>query len=147
MKKTIIMGVVLAGLALMAPLASAGGMGYGRGYGLGPGYGRPALSNLTAEQSAKMQAIQAAHWQEIGPLQQDFFKKKIELRALWLGNPVDQTRIAALQKEMLSIRARIQEKATQARLERQAVLTPAQQTQMASFGPGRGWGKGYPGRW
>jgi zinc resistance-associated protein len=147
MKKTIIMGVVLAGLALMSPLASAGGMGYGRGYGMGPGYGMNALSDLTEEQSAKIQAIQDVYVKEAAPLQLELWNKRTELQDLCLVNPPDQARISALQKEMLSIRGQIQERATQAWLEIQAILTPAQQNQMAAYGPGRGWGKGRPGRW
>ena len=59
MKKTTIIGMSLVlAVALMATAAFAWGPGFGRGYGMGPGYGTPAIPNLTAEQSSKIQALQ-----------------------------------------------------------------------------------------
>jgi zinc resistance-associated protein len=145
-KKSIIgMGLVLA-VALMATVAFAGGMG--RGYGWGTGYGYPAIPNLTAEQSSKIQALQKAYLDEITPLQQDLLKKKTELRSLWLSPTPDQAKITALQKEILNLQAKITEKGTNLKLETRKILTPEQQAQMAAFGPGMGRGKmSRMGRW
>ncbi len=148
-KKSIIgLGLVLA-VALMATMAFAGGMGRGFGLGYGFGYGYPAIPNLTAEQSSKIQALQKAYLDEIAPLQQDLLKKKTELRSLWLSPTPDQTKITALQKDILNLQAKITEKATNLRLEIRKVLTPEQQAQMAAFGPGMGRGMkmGRIGRW
>ena len=149
MKKTtiIVLSLTLA-LALVATVALARGPGYGGGYGMGPGYGTPAIPNLTAEQSSKIQALQKAHLDEITPLQQDLLKKRTELRSLWLSPNPDQAKITALQKEILSLNSKLQEKGTNLSLEIRKVLTPEQQAQMTAFGPGMGRGKmGRMGRW
>jgi zinc resistance-associated protein len=143
-KKSIIgVGLVLA-VALMATVAFAGGMG--RGFGTGYGYGYPAIPNLTAEQSSKIQALQKAHLDEITPLQQDLLKKKTELRSLWLSPTPDQAKITALQKEILNLQAKITEKSTNLKLEIRKVLTPEQQAQLSVYGSGMGRGMGKMGR-
>ena len=145
MKKTTIIGLSLVMVvALMATAAFA--WGPGRGYGMGPGYGTPAIPNLTAEQSSKIQALQKAHLDETTPLQQDLLKKRTELRGLWLTQNPDQAKITALQKEILNLQAKLQEKGTNLMFEIRKVLTPEQQAQMTAFGPGMGWGKGHMGR-
>ena len=147
MKKTTILSASLVMvLALMATAALAWGPGYGRGYGMGPGYGYPAIPNLTPEQSSKIQALQKAHLDEIAPLQQDLLKKKTELRSLWLSTNPDQAAITAKQKEVLDFHSKLQEKATNLRLEIQKVLTPEQQAQMSLYGSGMGRGMGKMGR-
>jgi len=158
MKKTIIIGLSLTlALALMATFALAQGPGFGRGYGPGTGYGggysSPAIPNLTAEQSSKMQALQQAHLTKIGPLQQALLSKRLELRSLWLSPNPDQAAVMAKQKEILALQSQIQEEATNFRLEMRKVLTPEQQAQLGAFyGPGMGMGPGMGkmgrmGRW
>jgi zinc resistance-associated protein len=143
-KKSIIgVGLVLA-VALMATVAFAGGMG--RGFGAGYGYSYPAIPNLTAEQSSKIQALQKAHLDETTPLQQDLLKKKTELRSLWLSPTPDQAKITALQKEILNLQAKITEKGTNLKLEIRKVLTPEQQAQLSVYGSGMGRGMGKMGR-
>lgn len=151
MKKTAIFGLaVVLTLALLSSAALAG-PGYGRGFGGGYGYGTPAIPNLTAEQSAKIQALQKAHLDEVAPIQQQLLAKRMELRSLWLNPNPDQASIAAKQKEILSLQTKLQEKATNLRLEARKVLTPEQQAQVAAFGYGAGVGKmgkmGRMGRW
>ena len=152
MKKTAIGIVVAAALLVTASLALAWGPGYGRGYGMGPGYGYPAIPNLTAEQSSKIQALQKAYLDETAPLQQQLLAKRTELRSLWLNPKPDQASIAAKQREILSLQPKLQEKATNVRLEIRKVLTPEQQAQMGAFGYGPGIGPGMgkmgrKGRW
>ena len=143
-KKTIIgVGLVLA-VALMTTVAFA--WGPGRGMGWGPGYGYPAIPNLTAEQSSKIQALQKAYLDETAPLQQDLLKKKTELRSLWLSPKPDQAKITALQKEILNLESKIAEKGTNLRLEIRKILTPEQQAQLSIYGPGMGRGMGKMGR-
>ena len=151
MKKTTIitLSLVLA-LALMATAALA--WGPGRGYGMGPGYGTPAIPNLTAEQSSKIQALQKAHLDEIAPLREELFKKSTELRSLWLSQNPDQAAITAKQKEILNLQTQLQEKGTNLRLETRKLLTPEQQAQLGTFGYGMGFGPGMGkmgrmGRW
>ncbi len=145
MKKTTITALSLTlALALMATAALAWGLG--RGYGMGPGYGTPAIPNLTAEQSSQIQALQKAHLDEIAPLQQELLKKRTEMRSLWSTPNPDQATITAKQKEILNLQTQLQEKGTNLRLETRKVLTPEQQAQLATFGPGFGPGMGKMGR-
>ncbi len=151
MKKTTITALSLTlALALMTTAALA--WGPGRGYGWGPGYCTPAIPNLTAEQSSKIQALQKAHLDEIAPLQQDLFKKQTELRSLWLTPNPEQAAITAKQKELLDLRNKLQEKGTNFRLETRKLLTPEQQAQIGTYGYGMGFGRGMGkmgrmGRW
>jgi len=148
MKKNILIGMVaVLALGLVASTAMARGPGYGRGQGYGPQNGCPAVSNLTAEQTSRIQAIQQENFQEITPLREQLFAKRTELRNLWVTQNPDQAKIAALQKEMLDIRAQLQEKSNNARLEVRQVLTPEQQAQIGTYGPGMGRMGGRMGRW
>ena len=149
MKKTTIIALTLAlAITMGTPAAMAGGPGYGWGRGYGPGYayGTAAIPNMTPEQYTKIQALQKTHLDQMAPLQQELLRKRSELRSLWLTQTPDQAKITALQKEILNLQSQLQEKGTNFNLEVRKVLTPEQQAQMASFGPGMGWGKGKMGR-
>ena len=98
-------------LGLIATAALAWGPGRGYGWGPGSGYGYPAIANVTAEQSAKIQAVQKAYLDKIAPLQQDLLKTRTELRSLWLSQNPDSKAITAKEKEILSIQTKLQEKA------------------------------------
>jgi hypothetical protein len=85
MKKTIIIGLSsVLGLALVATLALAWGPGFGPrlvplGFG-GSGFGVPPIPNLTADQSAQIQALRDGFLKEIEPLQEDLYAKGHGLR-------------------------------------------------------------------
>lgn len=146
MKKSILIGMVaVLALALVASATMAWGPGYGRGAGYGSRYGNPPISDLTTEQATKIQAIREAQFKDIAPLQQQLFAKKMELRGLWLSQNPDQAKINVLQKDILNISAKLQEKATNARFEMRKVLTPEQQAQLTAYGPGMGYGMGRKG--
>lgn len=148
MKKNILIGMVaVIALALVTSTVMAWGPGWGRGQGYGQQYGCPLVSGLTPEQTSRIQAIQQANFQEISPLREQLFAKRTELRNLWVTQNPDQAKIAALQKEMLDIRAQLQEKSNNARLEVRQVLTPEQQAQIGTYGPGMGRMGGRLGRW
>jgi Spy/CpxP family protein refolding chaperone len=130
----------------MGPGGGGYGMGQGGGgYGMGPGMGYSSIPNLTPEQTSKIQALQKAHLDEIAPIQQELIKKSAELRSLWLNPTPDSAAVSAKQKEILDLRAKLQESGTNYALEFRKVLTPEQQAQVAAFGPGmgRGMGGGY----
>lgn len=151
MKTKILIGMaVVLAVALVASAALAS-PGYGRGAGYGTGYGVPPVSNLTPEQATKMQSIREAQFKDISPLQQQLLAKKTELRAAWLLQNPDQAKINTLQKDILNLNAKIQERATNARLEARKVLTPEQQAQLTAYGAGMGYGMsrmgGRMGRW
>lgn len=150
MKRTTVFTLSLTlALALMTTVVLAWGPGFGRGVAMGPGYGYPSIPTLTAEQSFKIQALQRAPLDEIAPLQQDFLKKKTEIRNLWLSPTPDQAKITTFQKEILNLQAKITEKATSLGLEIQEVLTPEQGALLSVYGPGMGRGMkmGRMGRW
>jgi Spy/CpxP family protein refolding chaperone len=154
MKKTTIVGLgLILVLALVATVALAWGPGFGPGFGRGPGrgFGGPAfgsspIPNLTAEQSAQIQALRDGFLKEIGPLQEELYAKGQEFRNLWQSPNPDQAAISAKQKEMIDLQTQFQEKATNLGLEIRKVLTPEQLAQLpafnqgAEFGPGAGFG-------
>lgn len=148
MKKDVIIGIMaVVLLALATSSALALGPGYGHGAWYGPGYYGYPVSNLTPEQTTKIAAIQQAHLKEVTPLRQQLLAKKAELRTAWLTQNPDQARINTLQKDVLDLQGKLQEKTTNARFETKKVLTPEQQAQLTLYGPGMGYRKGMMGRW
>jgi Spy/CpxP family protein refolding chaperone len=148
MKKIFIIGLcVVLGLALVATIALAWGPGFGPRFGLafgpgfrGPVYGFPPIPNLTADQSAKIQALRDDFLKEIEPLQKELYTKGMELRNLWSNPKADQTAIAAKQKQISNLQSQLQDKATNLGLAIRKVLTPEQLAQLPAFGPGGGFG-------
>jgi Spy/CpxP family protein refolding chaperone len=151
MKTKILIGMALVLAVALVASAAPAGPGYGRGAGYGTGYGVPPVSNLTTEQATKIQSIREAQFKDISPLQQQLLAKRMELRAAWQSQNPDQAKINTLQKDILNLNAKVQEKATNARLEARKVLTPEQQAQLTAYGAGMGYGMsrktGRMGRW
>jgi zinc resistance-associated protein len=147
MKKNIFISMVAVLALVFVTSAVYAGPGWGRGQGYGQQYSCPLVSSLTPEQTSRIQTIQQANFQEISPLREQLFAKRTELRNLWVTQNPDQAKITALQKEMLDIRAQLQEKSNNARLEVRQVLTPEQQAQIGAYGPGMGRKGGRMGRW
>jgi Spy/CpxP family protein refolding chaperone len=143
MKKTMIIGLsAVLGLALVATVALAWGPGFGPGFGRGfggPAYGVPPIPNLTADQTAQIQALRDAFLKEIEPLQKDLYTKRTELRSFWSSTNPDQAAITAKQKEMFNLQSELQEKGTNLGLEIRKVLTPEQLAQMPAFSQGAGF--------
>ncbi len=106
MKKTLVIGVAIAFVFIIA----AGAMAFGPGYhkGTGPCYG--AGSNLTPEQSQKFAALQ----KEILPLRQKMFQLRTDLLTLRAQPTPDWKAIAEKQKEMVDIKVEVQKKGTEA---------------------------------
>jgi Spy/CpxP family protein refolding chaperone len=149
MKKTMAALGVVGMMALTAATAFAwgpgGGRGMGMGYGPGQGYGQgPAVTvpNLSAEQTAKLQKIQSDRFAEGAKVRTEMVTKRMELQALFREPTLDQTKIAAKQKELTALQAQMQEKALATRIAVAEVLTPEQRAQMPAFGPGMGSGFG-----
>ena len=145
-RKNFIIGIaLLLTVALFASAAMAWGPGCA-GCGRGMRYALlsnvPTIPNLTPEQASKIQTIREAYLKEITPLQQQLLAKRLELHSLWLSPNPDQAKINALQKDILNLTAKLQEKSTNARLEVIKVLTPEQQAQLTMYGPFIGYGRG-----
>jgi len=146
MKKTFVVGLGLAfGLALAATVAIAWGPGFGPGFGRGfrgPAFGSPPIPDLTAEQSAQIQALRDGFLKEIEPLQKELSTKGTELRSLWSSSNPDAAVVTAKQKEILNLQAQLQEKGTNLGLEIRKVLTPEQLAELPAFSQGAGFGPG-----
>ena len=146
MKKTTIVGLGLVlVLALVATVALAWGPGFGPGFGRGfggPAYGVPPISDLTAEQSAQIQALRDGFLKEIEPLRKALYAKGQELRNLWQSSNPDQAAISAKQKEMIDLQTQLRGKATNLGLKIRKVFTPEQLDQLPAFNQGVGFGPG-----
>jgi zinc resistance-associated protein len=146
MKKTTIVGLgLILVLALVATVALAWGPGFGPGFGRGfggPAFGSPPISNLTAEQSAQIQALRDGFLKEVEPLQKELYAKGQEFRNLWQSPNPDQAAIAAKQKEMIDLQTQLRGKTTNLGLEIRKVLTPEQLAQLPAFSQGGGFGPG-----
>ncbi|OGP64012.1 MAG: hypothetical protein A2170_09505 [Deltaproteobacteria bacterium RBG_13_53_10] len=144
MKKTIIIGLSLVlGLALVATVALAWGPGFGPGFGRGfggPAYGSPPIPNLTADQSAQIQALRDGFLKENESLQKELLAKGQELRKVWSTPNANPAAIKAKQDEISDIRSQLQDKATNLGLEIRKVLTPEQLAQLPAFSQGAGFG-------
>jgi Spy/CpxP family protein refolding chaperone len=141
MKKiSLIIALIL--LVASANIAIAGHRGKGGGMGLQPGMNHPALSNLnlTTEQEEKLRALGETHQKELAPLRMELFKKRTELKLLWMQTNLDANKIKAKQKEIHELRGKLQEKHTDFRLDFYNVLTPEQRIQFILKKYGRGHG-------
>ena len=148
MKKTTIVGLgLILALALVATVALAWGPGFGPGFGRGPGrgfggpaFGSPPIPNLTAEQSAQIQALRDSYLKEVEPFQKELYTMGTELRSLWASPNPDQAAIAVKQKEIFNLQSQLQERAGNVGLEIRKVLTPDQLAQLPAFNQGTGFG-------
>jgi Spy/CpxP family protein refolding chaperone len=119
MKKAVVIGLVVAlgiglgGLALANYGGHGGGGGMmGPGYGAGPGACRndDQASQLTPEQTKQLEELRLKHWEATKGLKADLFAKHQELRGLSLRSNPDQKAIDKLEKEIFSVRQKLQEK-------------------------------------
>jgi Spy/CpxP family protein refolding chaperone len=144
MKKTTFVGIGLVLVAVfVATVALARGPGFGPGFGRGfggPAFGSPPIPNLTAEQSAQIQALRDAFLKEIEPLQNDLWTKRTELRTLWTDPKTDPAAITAKQKEIWDLQSKLQEKRADLALSIRNLLTPEQLAQLPASGRGAGFG-------
>ena len=156
MKHTVVAFGLFAVLVVTASAAFAWGPGFGRGMGMGfgPGYGYgygpgATVANLSPDQMAMIQKIQSDRNAEMLKVRLEMFAKRAELQALFREPTLDQTKIAAKQKEVVALQSHMQEKALAARTAVVEILTPEQRAQLPAFGSGAGpgFGPGFgPGR-
>jgi len=120
MKKTFIILAIALVIAFASSGAWAGPWG-GKFYGRGP-----MVTSMTPEQQKQVLAIQVAHQEKIAPIQEQLFKKKIELRTLWTAQNPDQAKINAVQKEVFDLIDKLKQESTKMRAEILKVLAPAE---------------------
>jgi Spy/CpxP family protein refolding chaperone len=119
MKKIFIVLAVVLAVAVTSAPSWAGPWG-GRFYGMGP-----IATNLTPEQSSQVLALRQTHYEKIAPIQEQLFKKKMELRGLWLSQNPDQALIDALRQEVFALVDQLQAENSVLRTEMLKVLAPA----------------------
>jgi Spy/CpxP family protein refolding chaperone len=116
-------------------------------YAMGPGEGGPGegfrahrhnLLNLTAEQKTKLQTLRDNFRKETVFLRNDIKVKRLELRTLWTVPKPEKDKIVAKQKEINDLKAQLQMKAIDFRLEARSILTPEQAAQVGMWGPEMG---------
>jgi len=151
----VFLAVLIATALASTTLVYGWGGGWGRGHARGacaggPGDGGDIQSipelGLTAEQTAKIKDLRETHLKDIKPLQDKMFSKRGELRLLWLQTNPDREKIAAVQKEIGSLRDQMQDKSTSQRLAMLNILTPEQRTKVQAFAAEKGFGPGKGGR-
>jgi Spy/CpxP family protein refolding chaperone len=146
MKRIILMIAVLVSV-------SANAWAFRNGCGMGPGIGMVTpfhwASNLelTESQKAEIQTRQQAFAEEMSPLRDKLFSRRMELRELWSQTTPDQARISSKQQEIRDLQSQIQELATQYQLDCRELLTPEQKEKLGTsvayqggMRGGRGWG-------
>ncbi len=142
--KTIFAVVGVAALLFFPVLAMAQGWGEGmhQWMGYGPSWmgSWPSRLHLTNEQVKKLEAIHEGFLKETISIRNDIELKDVELRTLWLQANPDEGKILAKEKELNTLRAQFQEKATKSLLEGRKVLTPEQQADVTAFFMGGGLG-------
>jgi Spy/CpxP family protein refolding chaperone len=148
MKKVVIGLAVAVAIGLIAlPFAVAGPGGKGGnvgGTGYGPGYGNcrggAQASQLTPEQTQKIDQLRQKHWEETKGLRADLFAKHQELRGLYIQANPDAKAIEKLQKEAFTLQQKLEEKNFAFRQEMNKIA-PGQ-----CGGFGKGYGQGGQGR-
>lgn len=141
-------------IGVLTTAAFAVGPEWGRGHGRGQCGGGgcsggditavPGL-NLTAEQTAKINALREANLRDVKPIQDKMFSKRGDLRLLWLQKNPDREKITQTRKEIRALRDQMEDKRDNYRLDVLKVLTPEQQEKLNAYRPGRGFGPGMKG--
>lgn len=153
MKKMHVGMLVVLFVALAATVFAFGpgqgpaGYGGGGGPGLmhgGPGYGPAANLNLSKEQTDKMWQLKEKQRNETSAMRYELFQKRNELRSLYTNPAADDAAILAKQKEVNTLRTKLQDKMAQFKLDGRKILTPEQLKQLNESGRGFGFGgKGF----
>ena len=111
-------------------------MGYGKGYDCSSLTANAKLK-LTAEQVARLRALDEKYAQEIEPIREQLYNKGHELKAEWLQTTPDRGRIEALQGDVAKLRERMRAPLAAHRAEVLKVLTLEQRAHVPDDGPGR----------
>ena len=144
MKKAIVILSALVlltqGTAMAAPAGrdriERGMMGYGKNYDCSSIIANPHLK-LTAEQAARLRALDDKYRPEIEPIRGQLSDKGRELKAEWLQTEPDRGRIELLKGDVAKLQARLRAALAAQRADALKVLTPEQRTQVPDDGPGR----------
>ncbi|MGA7878731.1 MAG: Spy/CpxP family protein refolding chaperone [Desulfoferrobacter sp.] len=128
MKKALLLGTLV--LAVACPAWAFGGL-----HGMGGHWMNSGLAlqlDLTADQKAQLESMQEAFAAETGPLRDELFGKKAELRQLWNEASPDEAKILTRQQEIQELRNNLQERGTHFELQCRQVLTPEQREKLST---------------
>ena len=128
-----------------------GDYGVHRGGEMGPGpMGHGPKLDLSTEQLAAMKQIREKYRVDTEALRNDFIQKNVELKTVYADPKASDAAILAKQKEVDTLKQKMQDKMVQLRLEQRKIFTPEQLTKLGeaaqAFGNGKGRGKGFGGR-
>jgi len=111
-------------------------MGYGKGYDCSSLTANAKL-NVTAEQAARLRALDDKYGKELEPIRKQLYNKGRELKAEWLQTEPDRSRIELLKGDVAKLQERMRVALAAQWAEALKVLTPEQQAQVPGDGPGR----------
>jgi Spy/CpxP family protein refolding chaperone len=110
-------------------------MGYGNAYDCSSLTANAKLK-LTAEQVARLRALDDEYGQELEPIRKQLYNKGRQLKWEWLQTEPNRGRIEALRGEVAKLQERMRATLAAHHAEVLKVLTPEQQTQVPDDGPG-----------
>jgi len=117
-----------------------GMIGYGNGYDCSSLTANGKL-RLTAEQAARLRALDEKYAPEIKPIRDKLYGKGQELKAEWLQTNPDRGRIGILQGEAVKLRERLRAALAARRTEVLKILTLEQRVHVPDDRYGRGFYK------
>ncbi|MBW1997615.1 MAG: Spy/CpxP family protein refolding chaperone [Deltaproteobacteria bacterium] len=135
MKKILVLSIFLL-LALLVNGAIAGPGGEGMARGERSTWFKDL--NLTEEQRGKIQSLRQSLRDDILHLRNEMIKKRTELSLLWMEDNLDAAKIKAKQREIRELRAKMEDRLTDFRLEFRKILTPEQREKVLSLKSRRG---------
>jgi zinc resistance-associated protein len=138
---TLLAIVAMVGLGSNA-MAYRGWMNHGGGFGDCGGY----AADLTEEQRAKLEEVRKAFFEETRELRDQLHAKADALRAALEADPMDEAAAKALQTELSDIKAQLDQKRLEHRIEMQKLFPDFEGGPRHKGGRGHGWRGGY-GRW
>lgn len=143
---------VIIAISLVAAVGLAtnvfAGKGYGKGYGNPegrgnasncPGYGY--AGSLSEEEAAKLDTERKAFFESTSDLRRSIRQKDLELQSELAKDPIERAKAQALQKDLSALRAQLDEK----RLDRRIEMKEAYPEWCGGQGRNRGrgmWGRG-----
>ncbi len=113
-------------------------MGYGKGYDCSSLTANAKL-NLTAEQIARLRALDDKYRPELEPIREQLYGKGRELKKEWLKTEPNRGTIEALQGDVAKLQERMRATLAARRADVLKILTPEQQAKVPDVRTGRGF--------
>jgi Spy/CpxP family protein refolding chaperone len=106
-------------------------------------HGFGSFLNLSDEQKAKMKELRDRSYADTRDLRYGIIQKRVEMRKLFTDPKTDDATLAAKQKELNTLRQKLMEMKSQAKLEWRKLLTAEQIQKLDRLPMGRGMGRGH----